>query len=696
MTGKQPAHVYYQPTKMIGSMLDRGKSVLLSAPVGARITEMLNVVASNIVDGQDSMAIGIDLAYLSDNSLDMQGLWEQLSKPLKSRKKMVVETPTDLGIMLSKYLSRRADGARLLLMISGARNESLEHVYNFIVEIHSQQEKLRAKNKYLQFIIIDHHGLRFYIDRNLPLEESDLNSLENIETPVFDQAEIIEGLSAIREETQANFDIEIIGKNIFEATGGHYSLVMLIIEHLLSMEFQVDSVFWNNDVARIFESSDVVRRLRQALVEDREGLIETAVRYTEGLPDNDFKSPRTKKLRTLGVLYVTSEYCLKLCGGFIRKLLEALRDQKSLEENSLGTFQTISGLASYDGREFNVKDSDLVFLHVSDLHIGNEHAFKIRHIGRRSPGERGTLGEYIRHDLEKMGLSSRVDGLLISGDITCRADPGEFARAEEIIGEIADVAGVPRNKIALVPGNHDIQWQPDEYSSRNGVNGTVSRENFDRFYRNIVGHTPEFPEIRRFLARDDSEIVDLVCLDSNFVEGPEAAGIGMIDANSLRDIGSKLADLTLDGHIDRSVWFLSHHHYLPVCDSDVANATKRKVSIMANASQVLNIARDNGAEMVLHGHQHQPFLCYASRWMGSMEPIGFRPILIVGAGSAAVKREHLGPIAQNHYFVLVRQRDRVIVRSRRFGEEGLSFTPHEDFILSRPLPERRSSGQSEN
>lgn len=687
MRGMQPAHIYYQPTKMISSMLNRGKSVLLSAPVGARVAELLNVVASQIMDNQDCMVVGLSLTYLSDGSLDMQGLWMQLSKPLKYARKVVVETPTDLGLKLSKHLSRRAEGARLLLLISGVRNESLKHVYEFIVELHSQQEKVKAKNKFLQFIITDHHGLRFYMNRNLPLEESDLNSLENIETPVFEQAEIIEGLSAIREETQASFDIEIVGKNIFEATGGHYSLVMLIIEHLQSIEFQVGSSFWNIDAGRIFESSDVVRRLRQALTEDREGLVETAVRYADGLLDNDFKSPRTKKLRALGVLYVTSEYSLKLCGGFIRKLLEMLRNQKSLEENSLGTFQTASGLASYDGREFKVNDSDLVFLHVSDLHVGNEHAFKIRNMLHRPPDERGTIGEYIHQDLEKLGLSSRVDGLLVSGDITCMADPGEFARAEEIIREIAGVAGVPTDKIALVPGNHDIQWRPDEYSTRNGVNGTVSRENFDRFYCNIVGHSPEYPEIRRFSARDNSEIVDLVCLDSNFVEGPEASGIGMIDASSLRGISSKLKNLAFDGHLGRSVWFLSHHHYLPVCDSDVVDATKRKVSVMANASQVLNFARDNGAEVVLHGHQHQPFLCYASRWMGSMEPISLRPILIVGAGSAAAKREHLGPIAQNHYFVLVRQKDSLIVRSRRFGEEGLSFTPHEDFIFYLPSPE---------
>jgi calcineurin-like phosphoesterase family protein len=666
-------------------MLTSGKSVLLSAPMGSRIAALVCDTASQLAKDQNYNVIFLDLMYLSDGALDMQRIWDQISKVLGPKRKNIVETPTDLGILLYLYIHRRKEDTRFVLMVTGVRSGSVRYVYELLVALHSQQVSLKKENKFLQFLIYDHFSLRFYIKRNLSLEESELYLLEQVETPVFEESEIIEGLSSIKDVVKANFDIKMVGKNLFEATGGHYSLLMLTIEHLLTMEFKADEAFWRNDVNRIFESSDIVKKLRQTLVEDREGIVETAIKYTEGLLHEDFQSPRTIKLRTLGVLHVTLDYRLKLCGGFIRKLIEAVREEKYSEENALGTYQTFSGLSSYEGDELKVTDGDLLFLHISDLHVGEEHAFKIHKTGRRSVGDRGTVAEFIQKDLERLGFAGRVDGLLVSGDLTCLAEPGEFARAEEVICEIADVAGVPAGKIALVPGNHDIQWRPDEFAKKHGITGAVSRENFDRFYRNVIGHSPEFPEIRRFTTRDKSETVDLVCLDSNYVEGLDAAGIGMIEPNSLSAIGSKLAALAPNEEQPRrAVWFISHHHYLPVCDVEVINASERKVSVMANASHVLNIARDLDVEVILHGHQHQPFLCYASRWMGSMETKKFRPVLIVGAGSVAAKREHLGPIAQNHYFLLIRQKDRLVIRSRKLGEEGLSFTPHDDFVFARP------------
>ena len=151
----------------------------------------------------------------------------------------------------------------------------------------------------------------------------------------------------------------------------------------------------------------------------------------------------------------------------------------------------------------------------------------------------------------------------------------------------------------------------------------------------------------------------------------------MIDPSTLDTITRKLANIAAlqTPQQRRRVWFMSHHHYIPVCDVDTTDAMNRKVSVMANASRVLNLARNMDVEVIVHGHQHQPFLSQLSRWMGMTESVKFRPLLLIGAGSAGAKREHLGPIAQNHYFLLILQKGRLIIRSRKFGEEGLSFTP---------------------
>ena len=257
---------------------------------------------------------------------------------------------------------------------------------------------------------------------------------------------------------------------------------MIAVEHLLSVEFKVGAAFWRTEVLRHFESSDVVKKLRQALSEDREGIVDTALKYKSGQLHEDTRSPRTMKLRTLGVLYITSDYRLKLCDGFVCKLIEAVNSEKPPDERILGMFHTPSGLAAYEGGELHIGDEDIVALHISDLHIGDKHAFKLPRMGRPVAGDRALLADYIQSDLERLGVAGKVNGLLVSGDITCTADAGEFARAAEVIADVAARAGVPKDAIALVPGNHDIQWQPGEFAQRQRANGNVSRRELRPFF----------------------------------------------------------------------------------------------------------------------------------------------------------------------------------------------------------------------
>lgn len=684
-------HAFFEPARTIKSFLHSGKSVLLSAPSGARIALLLNDIAADLktIPATQVIRINISSAYEADGRFMVSTVWQQMSLALHYEVDARAESATDVGILLAAYFHDNSHIDRLAFIFTGVRNASAQAVYTFLGELHSRQLELGALGKILQFVASDAFSLKFHIKRNLSLGESELISLEHVETPVLDEKEIADGLALLTRSIDSSVEVGDIAKKLFELTGGHYSLLMIAIEYLQSFGFKVSDAFWCSDLLRHFENSDVVRRLRQALSEDREGIVDTALKYRSGLLHEDTRNHRTIKLRKLGVLYLTLDNRLKLCGGFIGRLIEAINDEAPSEEESLGTFHTPSGLAAYEGGVLNVGEGDIVMLHLSDLHTGSEHAFRVPKTGRAVVGDRTFLAEYIQNDLERLGVAGRVDGLLLSGDITCTADGGEFARAAEIIVDIATRAGIPKDAIALVPGNHDIQWQPGEFSQRHSANGNVSRENFDRFYKEVVGHSPEFPEITRLKSRNGSEVIDVVCLDSNHVEGPEAAGIGMIDPAKLDAVAHKLAKTTLEQpQQQRRVWLMSHHHYVPVCDVDTKDALSRKVSVMANASRVLNLARSIEAEVIVHGHQHQPFLSQLSRWTGGTDDGALRPMLLIGAGSVGAKREDLGPIAQNQYFLLILQQHRLIVRSRKFGEEGLGFTLHQDFVFPRPIHPR--------
>jgi hypothetical protein len=131
-----------------------------------------------------------------------------------------------------------------------------------------------------------------------------------------------------------------------------------------------------------------------------------------------------------------------------------------------------------------------------------------------------------------------------------------------------------------------------------------------------------------------------------------------------------------------NTWIAVHHHIFPACSLSLLDAERRKVSVMANASEVIDFANQMGIEVVLHGHEHQPSVTVARRW-----PIDdgnvFAPVVSVGAGSFGVCRDHLGPFARNQYFVLHRRTKDIVIRSRCQGAGGVKFVAHSDLQIPR-------------
>lgn len=52
-----------------------------------------------------------------------------------------------------------------------------------------------------------------------------------------------------------------------------------------------------------------------------------------------------------------------------------------------------------------------------------------------------------------------ADYLLIAGDITDRGQPDEVKLASDVVSRIAKALTVPEERVFLVPGNHDADWE---------------------------------------------------------------------------------------------------------------------------------------------------------------------------------------------------------------------------------------------
>lgn len=85
-------------------------------------------------------------------------------------------------------------------------------------------------------------------------------------------------------------------------------------------------------------------------------------------------------------------------------------------------------------------------LHLSDLHFGTTDNARIWY---------AQLAEDLRYELN----CSRLDALILSGDIASQSTPDEYAAAKLFISRLCQEFQLEPQQIVIVPGNHDLNWE---------------------------------------------------------------------------------------------------------------------------------------------------------------------------------------------------------------------------------------------
>src|SRR5690606_29681635 len=98
----------------------------------------------------------------------------------------------------------------------------------------------------------------------------------------------------------------------------------------------------------------------------------------------------------------------------------------------------------------------ITLLHISDPQFGPKHRF--------SGTGHDTLFGRLRDDFEAMRARHGLvpDLILITGDLVETGKPSEFREFREFAEALADYFGLPRRKLVLIPGNHDISRAASE------------------------------------------------------------------------------------------------------------------------------------------------------------------------------------------------------------------------------------------
>src|SRR5262245_41797629 len=93
---------------------------------------------------------------------------------------------------------------------------------------------------------------------------------------------------------------------------------------------------------------------------------------------------------------------------------------------------------------------DLSFVHLSDIH------FRRGRMGDVHDEDAGLRNE-LQRDLRRLRKKlTRLDGLIISGDVAFGGKPEEFEYAANWIETVRELVGCPKDAVMVIPGNHDV------------------------------------------------------------------------------------------------------------------------------------------------------------------------------------------------------------------------------------------------
>jgi 3',5'-cyclic AMP phosphodiesterase CpdA len=284
----------------------------------------------------------------------------------------------------------------------------------------------------------------------------------------------------------------------------------------------------------------------------------------------------------------------------------------------------------------------LVLAHLSDPHLGPIPTPRLRELAskrglglinwyrKRHRHHRADVLDAIVRDMQ----AQRPEHIAVTGDLVNISLEAEFARAAQWL----DLIGKPHD-VSLVPGNHDA------YVRRMA---TSAARHWGEFMRGDDG--AGFPFVRR---RGPLAIVGLT---TSVPTGPLMA-TGRLGSEQLARLAEILITLSREP-VFRVV--LIHHPPIP----NRGHHMKRLI----DGPVFCAMLAEHGAELVLHGHNHEQQLV----WLDG--PSGRIPAVGVPSASAIIST-HDEPAAYNLYRIdggPAAWQCEMVVRGLRAGREGIT------------------------
>ena len=278
---------------------------------------------------------------------------------------------------------------------------------------------------------------------------------------------------------------------------------------------------------------------------------------------------------------------------------------------------------------------------MSDIHFGKYSRTSEFSV----PGEviqdenRGAVS--LQDGLQRILKDMKVEYMFIAGDLTSVASPQEFHYCEEKIISIADEIGVMHDHILCCLGNHDVDRNITKISdsaikeakseevkrvikekynliAANCANSNLEKLSIPRNFSGSIPFTGVFQEKQFivFILNSGWQCAH----DQDYPHGKLTSG----QINWLNEKTTKFKDDT------RIKIVLVHHHPFkytyPLPTQDISE--------IEEGSEFMDIIKEKGIDIVIHGHRHHPIA--KTIQIGS----GTKPISLICAGSLSVNSSH--------------------------------------------------------
>ncbi len=258
--------------------------------------------------------------------------------------------------------------------------------------------------------------------------------------------------------------------------------------------------------------------------------------------------------------------------------------------------------------------------------------------------------------------------------------------ALSILKNLCSRLGIPRERIFVVPGNHDYEWYSPDLHGAIARRALANKKADDSAV--TFDHVIHFQKFVEELCGAGAARTGSVCplelphytlklglLDSCRITPTLFHEYGYLSNAQIKEVMRGFQTAPAKREV-RAI--ILHHHVNSIIPTE-APAMELDVSVTLDAARLIDRALATGISFILHGHQHYPCISKINKThpdKAAVQQLAKNDIYVISAGSVGVKRDRRAEEAPNTYSLLSFGPESADVNVRKISSAGSDGGPY--------------------